>query len=181
MVATVFFDWALSLGAGLLFGIFGRPEFDAARSKLATRAFALGLAFETIAVLPIALAVYVLAPDWMWMYWVDSARLSLGVEVLAFAMYYVSFFAGFLLAPELERLRERLAWGVWGLASVLLLAAVVVTKDRLLALGTVSEFEVGATASFAGAPLWVTLAGLLASGVVLVLSLSSLRARPAVR
>lgn len=115
MVATVFFDWALSFGVGLLFGIFGRPELEASRSRLATRAFALGFAFETIAVLPVALAVYILAPEWMWMYWVDPARLDVGVEVVAFAMYYVSFVAGFLLAPELERVRPRLAWFAWGI------------------------------------------------------------------
>ncbi|MGH2740161.1 MAG: hypothetical protein ACRDH6_06740 [Actinomycetota bacterium] len=179
MVETVFFDWALSFGVGLLFGIFGRPEFDRARSRLTTRAFALGFAFETVAVLPIALSVYVLAPDWMWMYWVDSARLSVGVEVFAFAMYYVSFVAGFLLAPELERLRARLAWIVWGMGSIGLLTAVVLTKDRLLALGTVSEFEAGTTASFTGSPFWVTLAGLVGAGVFLVLALGALRAQRA--
>lgn len=177
MIETVFFDWVLSFGVGLLFGIVGRRELESARARQAPRAVRWGFAGQSRAVIPVALALYALAPEWMWMFWVDPGRLSLGVEVFAFGMYYVSFLAGFLLAPELERLRKNLGWGVWAAGSVGLAVAAALTAERLGALGSVAEFEAGRAASFAGAPLLVAAVGLPASSVVIVLALIGLARR----
>lgn len=174
MVATVFFDWAMSFGVGLLFGVAGGSALRETPSRLSSRAFRLGIMFETFAVLPIALAVYVLEPDWMWMFWVDSARLPIALEVFAFAMYFVSFLAGFLLAPELERLRAGLAWVAAVVGGATLLAAAAFTWERLRSLGSILEFETGAAGTFSGTPLWITVGGLAVATVALAGALVSL-------
>ncbi len=171
MVATVFLDWLLSFGTGLLFGRFGMATFREGRSRLASRAFRDGLLFELVLVVGIALGCYAISADWMWMYWVDPSRLAVGIQIAAFAMYLVAFVAGFLLAPELERLRRGAALWVVGGGVVLLTAVEALTWNRLLHLGT---FAAG-TAPRLGTALAVLLGvGLPVTLVALVVALRRL-------
>lgn len=143
MIETVFLDWGLALGAGLLFGLAGRNEVASADSLFRTRAFRWGLAYLHIGVIAISATLYVLEPAWMWMYWVDPTRLPLVVVVLAFVMYEVAYIGGFALAAELERVRRNATRILAGFAGVAITAAEVATRTRLFHFGTFDEFAAG--------------------------------------
>ena len=143
VIETVFLDWGLALGAGLLFGLAGRNEVASATTLFRTRAFRWGLAYLHIGVIAISVALYVMEPAWMWMYWVDPARLPVGVVILAFVMYEVAFLGGFALAAELERIRRNATWAVAGFAGIAITAAEVATRTRLFHFGTYDEFAAG--------------------------------------
>lgn len=143
MIATVFLDWGLSFGAGLLFGIAGRGEFAVAPSRVATRPFRWGLAYLHVGVIAISLVLYAMNPDWMWMYWVDPRALPVAVVGAAFALYEVCFLAGFFLATEIDRRRRTLTWVVAAGMFAAIIAAEIATRVRLLHFGTIDEFAAG--------------------------------------
>jgi FtsH-binding integral membrane protein len=167
VVETIFLDWLLSLGTGLLFGLVGARTLPPGGSRLRSRAFVLGVLTQLI-LTSVSIALYVLSDDWMWMYWVDPARLPLGIEILAFAMYGVAFLAGFLLAPELERLRKGATWWALGATAVAITGMELFAWDRLTKLGSFGEFASGAAGGLEGTFLVVLAVGL--PGVVLVLA-----------
>lgn len=141
MIETVFLDWGLSLGAGLLFGLAGRRELAAARSKLATRAFRWGLVYLHAGVIAVSLTLYAMNRDWMWMYWVDPRTLPVPVHVAAFALYEVCFLAGFFLASELP---ARAGWALAGALFAAITATEAAARTRLFHVGTLEEFRAGA-------------------------------------
>lgn len=143
MVETIFLDWGLSLGAGLLFGIAGRHEAARSPRLLATRAFLWGLASLHVGVVAVSAALYAMAPDWMWMYWVDPDALPLAVVALAFALYEAAYVAGFALGAELERLRRGAGWAAAGVLFALISAAEATTRTRLFHFGSREEFLAG--------------------------------------
>ncbi len=143
MIETVFLDWGLALGAGLLFGLAGRNEVASASSLFRTRAFRWGLAYLHLGVIAISVSLYVIEPAWMWMYWVDPTRLPVVVVVLAFVLYEVCFVGGFALAAELERVRRNATWILAGAIGVAITAAEVATRTRLFHFGTLDEFAAG--------------------------------------
>ena len=77
VVETIFLDWGLALGAGLLFGMAGRGESAAVGALVRTRAFKWGLGYLHVGVIAISVTLYAIEPDWMWMYYVDPAGLPL--------------------------------------------------------------------------------------------------------
>ena len=131
MVETIFLDWGLAFGAGLLFGMAGRGESAAVGALVRTRAFKWGLAYLHIGVIAISVTLYVLEPDWMWMYYVDPAGVPLVVVAISFLLYEVCYFAGFALASEIERIRRNVTWAVVGVMFVAITAAEISTRDRL--------------------------------------------------
>lgn len=184
MIETVFLDWGLALGAGLLFGLAGRNEVASAVSLFRTRAFRWGLAYLHIGVIAISAALYVMEPAWMWMYWVDPARLPVVVVVLAFVMYEVAFIGGFALAAELERVRRNATWVLAGFAGVAITAAEVAARTRLFHFGTFHEFAAGRaplgldTSPFHLEPAMVIVLGpgLLATVAIVVIAIRLWRA-----
>jgi len=143
VIATVFLDWALALGAGLLFGLAGRAEVRTADSLLRTKSFRWGLIYLHFGVLAISIALYVLEPAWMWMYWVDPAKLPIVVVVLSFLVYEFCYVAGFALAAELERWRRNATWAVAIVMFGAINAAEVATRTRLFHFGSFDEFAAG--------------------------------------
>ena len=141
VVKTFFLDWGLSLAAGLMFGFAGRHEIAVADSPFSTRAFRLGFAYQNAGVLGIAVALYLIQPDWMWMYWVPSARLPIAVVVLSFFMYELAFFAGFSVAPALAR--RRVIMPAFVLVGAALTAGEIAARDRLGRFGTIDEYIAG--------------------------------------
>lgn len=175
MVATIFLDWLLSLGVGLLFGRVGLSSLEKGRSRLASRAFR-AAALTQASLMIVSIALYALSAEWMWMYWADPALLPLGIEVMAFAMYAVAFLAGFLLAPELERLRAGAAWVALGAVAAGTLALEVLAWDELTHLGTLAEF-----ASGRAEPLGGPFLGVLAVGGPAVIVLAAVLVRRLLR
>jgi hypothetical protein len=141
VIKTVFLDWGLSLGAGLLFGLAGRSETGAGRRAFSTRSFRWGLVYLHAGVIAISLALYVLNRDWMWMYWVDPRTLPVGIHVVAFALYEVCFLAGFALSSELA---PRAAWAIAGVLFAAVSATEVAARTRLFHVGTFEQFRAGA-------------------------------------
>jgi hypothetical protein len=143
VIETFFLDWPFCFAAGLLFSMAGRREIARASSPYNTKAFRIGFAYTQGGLLGIGIAFYVLRPDWMWMYWADSARIPIVVVALAFALYEISFVAGFALGPLLAA-RPRLAIATVAIIAVGFSAAEYATRARLLHLGTLRAFEAGA-------------------------------------
>ena len=143
MIETVFLDWALALGAGLIFGLAGRREVAASPSFTRTRAFRWGFAYLHLGVLAISLTLYAIEPAWMWMYWVDPARLPVVVVVMAFLLYEICYVAGFALAAELERWRRNSTWVLVGAMGAAITAAEFATRVRLFHFGSFDDFAAG--------------------------------------
>jgi hypothetical protein len=131
VVETVFLDWGLAFGAGLLFGMAGRGESAAVGALVRTRAFRWGLAYLHVGVIAISVTLYVMEPDWMWMYYVRPAQLPLVIVAIAFLLYEVCYFAGFALASELERIKRNATWALVGVMFAAITAAEISTRDRL--------------------------------------------------
>jgi hypothetical protein len=144
VVETIFLDWALAFGAGLLFGMAGRGESAAVGSLMRTRAFKWGLAYLHLGVIAISASLYVIEPAWMWMYWVDPVRVPIVVVVLSFLLYEVCYFAGFALASEIERARRNATWAIAGAMFAAITAAEIATWRRLFHFGSFEEFNAGA-------------------------------------
>ena len=143
MIETVFLDWALALGAGLLFGLAGRGEVASAPTLFRTRAFRWGLVYLHLGVLAISVTLYAIAPAWMWMYWVDPGHLPVVVVILAFVLYEVCYVAGFALAAELERWKRNATWGIAIAMFLAINAAEVATRTRLFHVGSYAEYAAG--------------------------------------
>ena len=114
MVETIFLDWALCLSAGLLFGMAGRGESASTGKLMGTRAFKWGFGYLHLGIIAISATLYVMEPEWMWMYWVVPGQIPILVVVQAFLVYEVCFLAGFAIASELERIRRNATWAVVG-------------------------------------------------------------------
>jgi hypothetical protein len=167
VVETIFLDWLLSLGAGLLFGRVGLRTVRPGEPLLRSRAFVLGAVVQVL-LTATSVILYSLSDDWMWMYWVDPAGLPLGIVVLAFVMYGVAFLAGFLVAPELERLRMGAAWWAIGATAVGITLLELFAWERLTTLGTFGQFASGTAGGLEGTFLAVLAVGL--PGVLLAVA-----------
>lgn len=122
---------------GLVFGD-GAPEQHWWRS----RAFYAGL-MTTGVFTAAALLSYMVAPDWMWMYFADPEEMSGVVKVIP-AAYFFTFLLGFAAALGLRR-SGRL-WQAAGLALAAEGAIVALTWDRYHRIGTKEEWEEGTAA-----------------------------------
>jgi hypothetical protein len=142
VVETIFLDWALATGAGVLFGIAGR---DQARdgSLLRSRAFRVGLVYLHVAVIAVSATLYAFEPAWMWMYVVDPARIPLPLVVLAFLGYEACYLAGFVVAAWLERWRRNSGWALAGALFAGITAAEAAARVRLFHMGSYEEFAAG--------------------------------------
>lgn len=143
VVETVFLDWPLAFGVGLLFGLAGRPEIDAAPPGFRTRAFRLGLVYLHLGIIAISVATYVLNPDWMWMYYMRASSLPVVVVAMVFAMYEASFVAGFLVGPALERARRGAGIALAVAFGVALTVAEIAARARLSHFGSFDAFHAG--------------------------------------
>lgn len=183
-MATVFLDWGLAFGAGLLFAIAGRNELAGAAHRLRTRAFRWGFAYLHLGVLSISLTLYAMNADWMWMYWVDPQALPAAIQALAFVLYEVCFLAGFLIAAVIGR---RGAWWLAGATAAAITTLEITARTRLFRFGTIEEFRAGtadpaiATDPLTIAPeMWlVAVAGLISLAAMAMLLLRLARGRKA--
>jgi hypothetical protein len=184
VIDTVFLDWALALGAGLLFGLAGRSEVADAPSLARTRAFRWGLLYLHVGVIAISAALYAIEPAWMWMYWVDPTTLPIVVVVLSFLVYELCYIAGFAIARELESVRRNATWGLVAVMFPAITLAEIAARVRLFHFGSFDEFAAGK------APLGIDFSpfrlepamaivlgpGLLATAAIVVLTLRIWRA-----
>lgn len=183
MVETVFLDWGLAFGSGVLFALAGRNQIAGSVSRVRTQAFRWGFAYLHLGVLAISVALYLMNRDWMWMYWVDPRQLPIGIEALAFVMYEVCFVAGFLLTSEVSR---RFGWTLAAATAAAITFLEVTARTRLFRFGTLEQFRAGdAAPAVAFSPLrvqpewWLVSVAGVASLAVLAILLRRLAKMPA--
>lgn len=131
VVETIFLDWALCFGAGLLFGMAGRGESASTGKLMGTRAFKWGFGYLHLGIIAISVTLFIMEPDWMWMYWVNPRTVPILVVVMAFLMYEACFITGFALASELERIRRNTTWALVGALFAAITVFEFAARDRL--------------------------------------------------
>jgi hypothetical protein len=143
VVETVFLDWPLAFGAGLLFGLVGLREVSLNPPGFRTRAFRWGLLYLHLGIIAVSVSAYAVNPDWMWMYYVDARSLPIVVIALVFAMYEAAFIAGFLLGPALERARRGAGIAFAIATGIGITLAEALSRARLGHFGTLDQFRSG--------------------------------------
>lgn len=144
MVKTIFLDSLLMPVVGMLLGIsIRRPEkSQTGKPWFLDSWFYYRFVFGSLFGYGTAVVCYLIAPDWMWMYILDSRHVSWPLMVYVSVMYHVLLFAGLLIAETMLAYR-RLVWGgIWLLLAGTTLICVV-WFSRLWFVGTVSEFYRG--------------------------------------
>ncbi len=129
MIETFIIDWPIMSLLGFVFGAFAPRE-----RWWTTRAFRAGLASAAVFTL-VALISYFIAPDWMWMYFLDPSRVAWVVPVILIA-YLAVFAVSFAAAIALRELGPKLVWALVAGCAVLEAAVLAITWDRYHQIGT---------------------------------------------
>jgi hypothetical protein len=133
---TFIIDWPVLVFLGLVFGMFA-PQRDWWRSRaLIAGAIAAGAFTLT------ALISYAIAPDWMWMYFLDPDGVEWAVFVMP-AAYAFTFLLGFWSAIALAALGRGAVVRAAVVALLLEVVVIGITWDRYHQVGTASEFSSG--------------------------------------
>lgn len=117
----------------------GVPEMSVFR----TRHFQISFAYLVIFAIGVALVCYIIEPDWMWMYFLDYRKIPTAVVVYAFCFYPLLFCLGYLAAPELEKIRPRLANRVYQGINVVIVVVIIAFIHRLWHVGTFEQYAAG--------------------------------------
>ncbi|MBI1909639.1 MAG: hypothetical protein HYS22_05670 [Deltaproteobacteria bacterium] len=171
MVPTFIIDWPFLIFLGLLYGFAlknpeGRPLFR-------TRAFVAGTLVLFLFIVVVFWS-YRIAPDWMWMYFVEAMNVPGWIVGLILFGYYLTFLLGFLLKFELAKLGK----GFPGGALVLSVAAsgmiILPVKDRYLNVTTTYGWRAGILGkplpeSDVASAMNMAVAGLIVIGLLLFL------------
>jgi hypothetical protein len=128
---------------GLAFASAAVNQFREGRSPWGRELLAV-LSFEAIVLWPVAIYLYLVHPDWSWMYWVDPASLPRGLLGLVLAAWLVALLGGYLGGWALIRRRgQRSAWVALGAGAATWLTAVLVAHARISRYGTYAAFHQG--------------------------------------
>lgn len=113
MIPTLPLDMLLSLGLGMAFSLAQGDKEKDRSSVFVSAYFLVGLAFHLVMAFGVALVCYVLHPDWMWMYYTSHTAVPVALVVYIFSGYFAMYLLGFLLVPELRKVRRELPWAVF--------------------------------------------------------------------
>ena len=136
MVATFIIDWPVLIFIGLLFG-----NLAPADNWWRARAFAAGLGCACAFAL-VALVSYLLAPDWMWMYFLDAEDAGWAVPWVLIGYPFV-FVVSFAAAVALRDLSRAAVVGAAVMAVVAELVLLGLTWARYRVVGTREEWVAG--------------------------------------
>jgi hypothetical protein len=136
VIATFIIDWPVLGLIGIVFGIFAPSE-----RWWSSRAFYGGLVTAGVFTAT-ALISYAIAPDWMWMYFIDPSDVAWSVPLIAVGYLFV-FVLGFGASVALAGLGRKAQ--VAAVVTCLLgeIAVIAVTWDRYHLVGTREEFVSG--------------------------------------
>ncbi len=153
VIKTFIIDWPILILIGLIFGygVKGRPE----GSVFFTRAFGSGKFIVTLFVL-IVYYSYVLAPDWMWMYYVANSDLPRWMVFYVLGLYYFAFFAGFSLTVEGRKMNRYYPPFLMVVMVLAELALIWGLRERYLAVGTFTDYIAGTTVPLAESAVGTT-------------------------
>jgi hypothetical protein len=121
---------------GLVFGAFAPDEL-----WWRSRAF-VGGCVSAAAFTAVALVSYAIAPDWMWMYFLDPADASWAVPLIPAAYMFV-FALAFAAAVAVRRAARGLLWAAVGIAIGLEVTVISITWDRYHLVGSEREWLEG--------------------------------------
>lgn len=157
MIETFVIDWPILSILGLAFGAFA-PRGRWWRSRAFVAGFASALVFTVV-----ALVSYVIAPDWMWMYFLDPAEVWWAVPLVLVA-YLAVYAVTFAAAISLREVGPKLVWLMVAVGAVMEVAVVGITWDRYHLIGTRQEWLADAahellTLSPTGPALTISLLG----------------------
>lgn len=140
MVKTFIIDWPLLILIGLLFGygVKGKPQ----GSVLLTRAFISGKFVITLFII-IVFYSYLLAPDWMWMYFAPAETIPMWIVIYVLIMYYFAYAVGFLLQRELAKISSALPVFYVVLMFFAEIGMILSLWDRYSHVGTLAEYQAG--------------------------------------
>lgn len=145
--------------AGAAVVLAARTPLSKTWEPLRTRYFTAVLILTGAALVPTGLTLYVLFPDWSWMYFVNPAQVPLfiGLAVVLLGLLGASSM-GFFVTHRLMRRRPRLLpWSLGGAAG--LFVTILATGGRRLV--TVAHYDAfhygGASLSLTQSPLLLTL------------------------
>jgi len=133
---TFIIDWPVLILLGLVFGVFAPDE-----RWWRSRAF-IGGCVSAVAFTAVALVSYAIAPDWMWMYFLDPSEASWAVPLIPAAYMFV-FALAFAAAVAIRRASRRVVWAAAAIAVGLEAAVVAITWDRYHLVGTEREWLEG--------------------------------------
>ena len=118
---------------GLLFGAFA-PRSQWWKSTAFTTGLIAAAVFTAT-----AFVSYALAPDWMWMYWIEPARVSWALPGIAIGYFFV-FCLSFAGATAIRELGPRIQAAAIVAALAGEVGIVAITWDRYHRIGTTSEW-----------------------------------------
>ncbi len=167
---TVPIDAALTTTLGAAVYTAAQDHIPSDESLLTSPYFLWGQAYNLIVGMGIAIAAYLLNPDWMWMYWVDTTRLSPPITVYVFLLYPAMFTLGFLGADQARKLGDRVSLSLLAALIAFVVLFVLLTFGRVWCVGTISQWEAGTCVPLIGSGFAFTpLASVLAVGLILAI------------
>ena len=167
-VMTVPIDAVLTTTLGTAFYTAAKKHIQSDQPLLTTPYYLWGMTYNIVVGMGIAIVAYLLNPDWMWMYWVDTSRLSFGFTAYVFLMYPTMFTMGFLMADQVEKIKKRGSFLLLVALNTVLFLFILLTLGRLWKVGTISQWDAGTTVPLLGPGFSVTpLAVALAIGFFL--------------
>jgi hypothetical protein len=117
-----------------------------------------------------ALLSYTVAPDWMWMYFIDPAEARWTLPLMPFA-YLVTYIIGFAAGISLKQVSARVAWGGALAALAFEVGVVALTWDRYRAVGSATEWSSGTAYDLFASPPSGPVVTISVSGAVFLVSL----------
>lgn len=136
VVATFVIDWPVLVFIGLLFGHLAPTD-----TWWRSRAFLAG-ALCAAAFGAVALISYLLAPDWMWMYFLDPADATWAVPIVLIGYLFV-FALSFAAAQGLRALSRNAVVAGLALSVIGELAVLALTWDRYRLIGSEEQWRAG--------------------------------------
>lgn len=132
-IETFIIDWPVLVLIGLVFGGFGARDAWW-RTPAFYAGFATAAAFTLVAMLS-----YLIAPDWMWMYFLDPDEVAWSLPLIPLGYLFV-YVVGFAAAIPLRAASRRAWWAA--LAATLAMEVVVIgiTWDRYHEVGTTRQW-----------------------------------------
>ena len=113
------------------------------KSVFMTRAFLSGLVTLTLFNATVVYS-YIVAPDWMWMYFVAASSIPEWMVYYIFFLYYLAFIFGFLLKNELAKICPKLTLTVLILFLIASGVVILPVKDQYLMVTTFEQYMSGA-------------------------------------
>lgn len=132
-IETFIIDWPVLLFLGILFGAFAPAD-----GWWRSRAFKAG-SFAALVFTIVAFASYAVAPDWMWMYFIDPRDATWALPGLAVA-YLATYLLGFAAAVGLKPLGRKALAAAAGAMVLAEIGVLALTWSRYHLVGTREEW-----------------------------------------